>query len=61
LDHIREEPAFDLESGIAALQAQLTGPRAVPEMLRLGCRLRPGASSFGHFFHLTSEHPDKGL
>ena len=39
---------YTLRAGVAALQAQFARPRAVPEMLRLGCRLRPRASSFGH-------------
>jgi hypothetical protein len=37
-----------LAAGVAALQAQLARSRAIPEMLRLGCRLRPRPSSFGH-------------
>jgi len=32
---------IDLAAGVATLQAQFAGPRAVPEMLRFRCRLRP--------------------
>src|SRR5215469_1259799 len=37
-----------LAAGVAALQPQFAGARAVPEMLRLRRRLRPRASSVGH-------------
>src|SRR5271166_2014711 len=48
----RPRREIHLAAGVAALQAQFAGARAVPEMLRLRCRLRPRASSFGHFSHL---------
>src|SRR5215469_5121726 len=48
----RPRREIDLAAGVAALQAQLAGLRAVPEMLRLGCRLRPRASSLRHAFLL---------
>src|SRR5215472_7871803 len=44
----RPRREIHLAAGIAALQAQFAGFCAVPEMLRLGCGLRPRASSFGH-------------
>src|SRR5204863_2956597 len=45
----RPRREINLAAGVAVLQAQFAGPRAVPEMLRLWRRLRPRASSFGHF------------
>src|ERR1700730_938052 len=53
----RPRREIHLAARVAALEAQLARPRAVPEMLRLGCRLRPRASSFGHFSHLRSGSP----
>src|SRR6516164_3037363 len=44
----RPRREIDLAAGVAALQAQFTGPRALPEMLRLRRRLRSRASCFGH-------------
>src|SRR6516162_2698534 len=57
----RPRREIDFAAGVAALQAQFAGARPIPEMLRLGCRLRSRASSFGHSSHLTSEHPEEGL
>src|SRR3954453_19917445 len=44
----RTRREIDMRARIAALQPQLADPGAVPEMLRLGCRLGTRARCIGH-------------